>query len=98
MAVKKNFFPDLEEEKGVALGIIDGNAVDPELEPYEEDEPATTSARYAPRPKHRRTETKSKRMQILIKPSLYEKLRRIAEAEGISINSLINEIIEGYQE
>lgn len=90
---KKNFFPDLEENKGIALNIIN----DPELEPYEE-EPATPSGKYAPKPRTRRTETKSRRMQILLKPSLYEKLHRIADAEGISINSLINDIIEGYPE
>ena len=98
MATKKNFFPDLEEEKGIALNIINDGGIDPELEPYEEEEPAEPSVSYAPRPKHRKPETKSKRMQILLKPSLYEKLRRIAEEEGASINSLINDIIEGYQE
>lgn len=91
---KKNFFPDLEEEKSAALSIINPKA-DTEPEPYSEDPQPTIIAPSRP---SRRTETKSKRMQILIKPSLYDKLRRIADAEGTSMNDIINSIIEGYQE
>jgi predicted DNA binding CopG/RHH family protein len=39
-------------------------------------------------------ETKSKRLQLLIQPSLHEKLKSKAQAEGISVNELINCILQ----
>lgn len=39
-------------------------------------------------------ETKSKRVQLLVKPSTVEKLRARATAEGRSLNDLINSILE----
>lgn len=39
-------------------------------------------------------ETKSKRVQLLMKPSTVEKLRARAKAEGRSLNDLINTILE----
>ena len=39
-------------------------------------------------------ETKSKRLQLLIQPSLNEKLKRKAQAEDISVNSLVNIILQ----
>lgn len=39
-------------------------------------------------------ETKSKRVQLLVKPSTVEKLRARAKAEGRSLNDLINSILE----
>lgn len=51
-------------------------------------------------------ETKSRRLQILIKPSIYEKLEELRdvlkpqyserEAKHITINDLINKILEAY--
>lgn len=43
---------------------------------------------------HRYVETRSKRMQILITPSLNEKLKSRAAAEGRSVNDLINILLE----
>ena len=40
-------------------------------------------------------ETKSKRLQLLIQPSLHEKLKSKAQAEGISVNELVNSILQG---
>ena len=39
-------------------------------------------------------ETKSKRLQLLIQPSLHEKLKTKARAEGISVNELVNNILQ----
>lgn len=38
-------------------------------------------------------ETRSRRLQLLIKPSLYETVAAEAEAEGCSVNELINQIL-----
>lgn len=39
-------------------------------------------------------ETKSKRLQLLVQPSLLEKLRSKAKAEGRSVNNLVHSILE----
>lgn len=39
-------------------------------------------------------ETKSKRVNLLVRPSVYEAVVRKAEAEGVSVNELINSIME----
>ncbi len=42
-------------------------------------------------------EPKSKRLQLLIKPSTYEALKSITnEKKNLSVNKLINWILEGY--
>lgn len=42
------------------------------------------------------TETKSKRLQLLITPSLHRKLQDLAKAENTSVNELANRAIENY--
>lgn len=39
-------------------------------------------------------ETKSKRLQLLIQPSLHEKLKRKAQSEDTSVNDLVNNILQ----
>jgi macrodomain Ter protein organizer (MatP/YcbG family) len=39
-------------------------------------------------------ETKSKRIQLLIQPSLHSKLKKISERKGTSLNDLIHTILE----
>lgn len=39
-------------------------------------------------------ETKSRRMQLLVQPSLYEALKARATAEGLSVNELVHSILE----
>lgn len=46
--------------------------------------------------KGRYSETKSKRLQLLIQPSLLQDLRSAAEADGNSVNNLINSILVDY--
>lgn len=42
----------------------------------------------------KRPESKTKRMNILIKPSLYERMRKRADREYISVNEQINQYVE----
>lgn len=39
-------------------------------------------------------EAKSRRVQLLIKPSVYQKAKEKADAQGISFNELINSLLE----
>lgn len=39
-------------------------------------------------------ETKSRRLQLLVQPSLYEKMKTRATAEGFSVNELVHSILE----
>ena len=41
-------------------------------------------------------ETKSRRLQLLVKPSLHAKLRTRATAQDMSLNELIHTILEQY--
>lgn len=41
-------------------------------------------------------ETKSRRMQLLVKPSTAAKLKAAADAGGLSVNDLINRIFEEW--
>lgn len=43
-------------------------------------------------------ETKSKRYNLLLYPSLYMKLKERAEETGISINDLINQVLTAFIE
>lgn len=41
-------------------------------------------------------EPKSQRVQLLIRPTTKQGIKEIAEAEGLSMNELINKILEDY--
>lgn len=43
-------------------------------------------------------EGKSERVQLLVRPSTKEALKRMASAEGVSVNELINTALEEYLE
>ena len=43
-----------------------------------------------------KTETKSKRLQLLVKPSILETLKQRAWEQHTSTNNLINQILEDY--
>lgn len=53
-------------------------------------------AGYKPNPEY--IETKSKRVQLLVQPSVYEAVKARAKAEGISTNEAINEALREYTE
>lgn len=72
----------------------------PEEEPVEKKQtkkkPATAPEK-APegyKPNYLYIETKSKRLQLLVQPSLLEKLKKKADAEGRSVNDLVHTILE----
>lgn len=56
----------------------------------------TAPAGYKPNPEY--VETKSKRVQLLVQPSLYEAIKAKAKAEGISTNEAIGEALRKYTE
>jgi len=41
-------------------------------------------------------ETKSRRLQILLRPSLYQAIARLAEESGLSVNETIRAALEAY--
>ena len=43
-------------------------------------------------------ETRSKRLQLLIQPSLYARVKARAEQEGLSVNELIHSILDNATE
>lgn len=43
-------------------------------------------------------ETKSKRLQLLMQPSLHTRLKRLADDKGVSLNELIHSALETYAE
>ena len=43
-------------------------------------------------------ENKSQRMQLLVRPALKDAIRSEAEAQGLSMNDLVNNIFEEYLE
>lgn len=47
-----------------------------------------------PRAKRKPKESKSKRLQLLMKPSLYELIKERAEQEGCSVNEFIHNTME----
>ena len=53
-------------------------------------------AGYKPNPDY--VETKSKRVQLLVQPSVYEAVKAKAKAEGISINEAVNRALRSYTE
>ena len=43
-----------------------------------------------------RPETRSKKMQILMQPRLHQRLKRLAEQQGTSVNELIHRAVEAF--
>lgn len=44
----------------------------------------------------RKAETKTRRVQLLMRPSTYEALKAKAKREGDTLNNLINRVLEAY--
>lgn len=60
---------------------------------------ATTAAAFLSFPDfmgEEQPERKSKRLNLLLKPSLYEDLRKVAAIQRTSVNALINTVLEAY--
>jgi len=69
---------------------ITRKAEDSPLQAAPETRAAATSGQRTPPP---RKEYKSRRLQLLIQPSLYEEIRDRAEAEGLSVNEEIHNLL-----
>jgi arginase family enzyme len=41
-------------------------------------------------------ETKSRRLSLLVQPSLHEKIKKLASAKGQSVNDLIHQVLQEY--
>ena len=63
-----------------------------------EDKPVAPSTPKIPAGYKLVPETKSERTQLLFRPTTKDTLREIAAARGISLNDLVNQILEEYIE
>lgn len=92
MAKKKSFIDN------PALQFI--STAEPEETPQEEREPTPLQARPAEKPpagykvNPLYVETKSRRLQLVLQPSLYDKVKAGAAAAGLSVNEYVHQILE----
>ena len=59
-------------------------------------EPATTEPATIAPMKRLYVETKSKRVQLLMQPTLHKRLKRLANEQGLSFNEFIHSTLEAY--
>ena len=88
-AAKKKDFSKIPGDPTAAF-FSAGEAEQQLHEPQEPQEPQEQE-----KPKK---ETKSKRINVLLKPSLFENLRKISVLSEVSVNRQIELILEGYVE
>jgi len=91
MATKKTF----KNVSNPALQFISGaetEAETPAKTIAEREETAKAPEGYKVNPLY--IETRSKRLQLVVQPSLYEKVKAKAEGEGVSVNEYIHHILE----
>jgi len=69
-----------------------------ELEAKLNEEPATKSNGVPMKKNPEYLETKSKRVQMLMQPSLYNSIKEEAEKEGVSVNEMMHEILKSHLE
>lgn len=89
MAQKKTFLQDIENP---AEFFISSKAEAPAPAQTEEATAGKAPEGYHANPLY--IENKSKRLQLLTKPSTAEKLRAKAQREGRSVNDIVNTILE----
>ena len=87
MAQKKSF------KDNPALQFISTN---PGEEIQTNPSPVTESTNVPMKPNPLYIETRSKRLNLLIQPNLYNKLKAASKAQDISLNELINRVLEEY--
>ena len=90
MAAKKSFKQDVAE-----------NFITTAPEPEKKAAPAKKKAGVAaavPEGYKLVPENKSERMQLLVRPTIKDGIRKEAEAQGISMNDLVNNIFKEYLE
>lgn len=97
MAKSKSFKSDTNP----AMSFISQESID-KVDGTEEGATIPTGSKkkapegYKPNPEY--IETKSKRVQLLVQPSVYEAVKAKAKARGISTNEAINEALREYTE
>lgn len=97
MAKSKSFKSDTNP----AMSFISQESID-KVDGAEEGATTPTGGKkkapegYKPNPEY--IETKSKRVQLLVQPSVYEAVKAKAKARGISTNEAINEALREYTE
>jgi predicted HicB family RNase H-like nuclease len=68
-------------------------------QPTKEDLEAKESSHSVPMKKNPEfIETKSKRVQMLMQPSLYDAVKKEAKAKNISVNEMMHEILKNHVE
>ena len=60
--------------------------------------PANTESIVVPKGYKMVREAKSQRMQLLVRPTTKDAIRKAAAAQGLSMNDLVNQILDEYAE
>ncbi|MCG5030992.1 hypothetical protein MAF45_05965 [Mesosutterella sp. OilRF-GAM-744-9] len=89
---KKNFLGALESPAASFITTPAGGAPArrrlPQEDPAVPAEPQSEASRYV-----ERRELKTRRVQLLLQPSVYNRLKAIARQRGVSVNELCNEFL-----
>lgn len=73
-------------------------AQDPKPQAQKTPQPAQEAGLIIPKGYKLVKENKSQRMQLLVRPAIKDAIRAEAEAQGLSMNDLVNNIFEEYLE
>jgi hypothetical protein len=99
----KDFTTTAKKSINPALAFITTHEQEPAAEKPEQaqeavtPEPKEVPAKEIPMKKNPLyVETKSKRLQLLIQPTLHKRLKKIADGKGISFNEFIHSTLEAY--
>lgn len=84
---KKSFIEDLTDDNLTAAELLITEPQTPQQKPVIEKHRKDTE----------KTETKSKRLNLLIQPGLYSDISKIATMQQKSVNSLITDILDAYR-
>lgn len=100
MAKKKSFTasPAMNFISPESIEKVDGKQTAKKKTPSKATTPKSNKAPEGYKVNPEYIETKSKRVQLLVQPSVYEEVKAKAKAEGISTNEAINEALREYTE
>ena len=86
------------KQSNPALAFISSKGEEVQAESKEEKlvAPAKVPEGYKLNPLY--VETKSKRVNLLMQPSIVERMKKTAQAKGLSLNEAINEAVKEYLE
>lgn len=99
---KKSFTGENPALKYISMGNIE-NTEDEQITQYTDDTAITqkvqdihTGKKESTPPEVQAHETKSKRLNVLIRPSLFEDAAKVAHMQRISVNELVHLAVERY--